>query len=137
MQLYNHVTSKEFVQNFGDTLNMEWEDYDDFERKWGSGNNTDAYAKRYTVWYAYDGIGYLLKHGLIDIDIAYHLNDSAALWQWEKFGQIIKHQREVYNIPELCLWFEYLVEELRKRRKQLGHSDKVPESFGRLFNNNS
>jgi hypothetical protein len=135
MQLYNHVTSKEFVQNFGDTLNMEWEDYEDFERKWGSGNNTEAYAKRYTVWYAYDGIGYLLKHNLIDIDIAYHLNGTAALYQWSKYESIIKYQREVFNIPELALWFEYLVQEIRKRRIKLGHSEQVPESYGRLFTN--
>ena len=136
MQLYNHVTSKEFVKSFGDTLNMDWEDYEDFERKWGSGNNTEAYAKRYSVWYAYEGIGYLLSQRLIDIDIAYHLNGTAALYQWDKYESIIKYQREAFNIPELGLWFEYLVEEIRKRRKQLGHSDEVPESYGRLFINN-
>jgi hypothetical protein len=30
LQLYNHVTSKELVQNFGDTLIMEWDDYEEY-----------------------------------------------------------------------------------------------------------
>ena len=112
---------------------MEWTDYDDFERKWGSGNNTDAYSKRYSVWYAYDGIGYLLSQSLIDLDMAYHLNGTAALVQWEKYGKIILHQREAFNIPELAVWFEYLVDEIKKKRVSLGFTGDVPEDFGRLF----
>ena len=137
MQLYNRVTDKLFIQNYGDTLNMEWSDYEDFERKWGSGNNTDAYSKRYSVWYAYDGVGYLLSQGLIDLEMAYHLNGTAALYQWEKYGDIIHHQRQEFNIPELAVWFEYLVEELKKKRESLGYSGQVPENYGRLFEDKS
>lgn len=33
-----------------EVINMEWTDYDDFERKYGSDYNPDNYAKRMVVW---------------------------------------------------------------------------------------
>ena len=33
-----------------DLMNMEWVDYDDFEKKYGSDTNPIAYAQRLTMW---------------------------------------------------------------------------------------
>ncbi len=43
-------------------LNMEWSDYDDFERKYGSDYNLDNVAKRHLFWIYFDALGCLLRN---------------------------------------------------------------------------
>ena len=49
MSLHNTMNSMEGMSRFLDTMNMEWDDYADFERKYGSDNNPKAYLQRITL----------------------------------------------------------------------------------------
>ena len=49
MSLHNEMVKVEGMVRFLDTMYMEWDDYADFERKYGSDNNPKAYAQRLTL----------------------------------------------------------------------------------------
>jgi hypothetical protein len=46
-------------------MNMEWKDYDEFERKYGSDFNLDNYAKRTTTMIHYNMLGSLVERILL------------------------------------------------------------------------
>ncbi|MFX1475551.1 MAG: hypothetical protein ACFFCO_08780, partial [Promethearchaeota archaeon] len=129
--LYEEITSTENARRYLDLLNMEWKDYDDFERKYGSDNNPDSFAKRYSSWWFYDGIGLLLNKKFVNLDMVYELGGIQAIWQWKKWESIIKEQRKRYKVPDLGIWFEYLAKELMKKREQMGIVAEVPKTYGR------
>ena len=119
------------VHNLGYLLNMQWSDYDDFEKKYGTDSNPEGAALRLGVLYEWNGVGYLLKKGVIDRETAYRLgNNVSATWLWKKFEPVIREMRARYNIPEAFSELEYLMEEDEKTLVERGHSIRVPEEFG-------
>ena len=55
----------QFSSARGDHQNMEWEDYDDFQRKYGSGN-ADCYCKINSMWWTLCNIGRMVLDSMID-----------------------------------------------------------------------
>ncbi|MCX6653967.1 MAG: hypothetical protein NTY03_02470, partial [Candidatus Bathyarchaeota archaeon] len=111
MQIYNHLTSEDSQRRWIDAMNMEWRDYDEYEKKYGSDEHPEIYAKRYASLYEFGGVGYLLKKGLIDRDTAYSLAETQGLWLWRKFESMVREQRVRYNTPESFSDLEYLAAE--------------------------
>ena len=71
----SQLLSEEGQRRYGELLNMEWKDYDDFERKYGSDYNLDNYAKRMNVWKIYNTLGMLVCEKLIEPEVLYRIND--------------------------------------------------------------
>lgn len=92
MQLFQSLNSEEFIKRYIDLLNMEWSDYDDFEKKYGSDEHPENFAKRFSTFYLYDGVGYLLQRGLLDEETAYRLCGLASCYVWKKYEKVIKEQ---------------------------------------------
>jgi len=109
---------------------MEWEDFDDFERKYGSDRNIENFGKRYSSWYFYNRIGWLLHEGVVDIKTVNAITAQFVLWMWDKFGSLIVKQREVFNMPDFCIWFEYLAGEIRRYREEIGYSTEINKGYG-------
>lgn len=103
-------------------LDMQWEDYDDFLRKYDSTVNHDNYAKRAFMFGNQERIGLLLHEKIIDIDTTFKMLDGgySIIQMWNKFEPIFLKQRELYEDPLRYQWFEYLVNELRKERVRRG-----------------
>jgi len=133
MQLFQDMINKDATRDSFELQNMEWEDYEDFELKYGSDNNPDAAVKRLYRWRQLDAIGYLLKKGLIDADMMFQLGTTNVIWQWVKWEPIIKEIRVRYNLPELGVLFEYLANEMKRVIVQRGFSPEPPETFGRYI----
>jgi hypothetical protein len=110
-------------------MNMEWEDYDDYERKYGSDFNPDNYSKRMTSWGRFNMMGLLLRRGLIDKDLLFESTPAAALQHWTKFKDVIRELRRRYNLPLYGVDFEYLAEENRKYILEKGFDPTVPDTF--------
>ena len=110
-------------------MNMDWKDYDDFEKKYGSDNNPEAYTKRITSWGHYSELGYLIKEGYIDAETLYELNGDGMIWAWMKWGPIIKEIRARYNEPEMWKYFDYLAEKLMAVRRGRGVAADLPMTF--------
>jgi hypothetical protein len=135
MQIYQHLRSEESQRRFLDVINMEWIDYDEFERKYGSDDHLDMYTKRISTLYEFNGVGFLLKGGLIDMDTAYSLADTLGLQLWRKFEPIVREQRVRYNVPELYADLEFLAAEVAKRLEERGYSTEMRDAHytGKTF----
>jgi hypothetical protein len=129
MQIYQQLTSKTSTRRWVDMMNMEWKDYDDFERKYGSDDHPDLYAKRTSALYEFNGVGHLLKEGLIDMDTAYGLTEVQGFWLWRKFESMVREQRVRYNVPGIYADLEFLATETTKRLEERGYSSKIPEGL--------
>jgi hypothetical protein len=117
MQIYQELISEANLKTWNETMSWEFEDYDDFVRKY---SDPDSFAKRYSVMRMFDGVGLLLRDGLLDAEKVYDLIDSAVLQQWRKWGPIVKETRTRYPWPDAEEGFEYLYDEMMKVRRQRG-----------------
>jgi hypothetical protein len=121
MHIYQDLSSEANLRNWIEIMSYEFEDYDDFNKKYGSAFNKEAFAKRYSIWRMFDGIGLLLRDGLLNADRVYDLIDSAVIQQWEKWGPIIREYRKE-GWPDGEEGFEYLYDEMMRVRGQRGIS---------------
>ena len=133
MQLYQDLLSENNMRSLLDLLNMEWEDYDDFERKLGSDNNPDSFVKRTSIWFRMNGIGHLLRDGMIDSEKVFDLLGTWIDWLWMKWESIIKELRVRYHQPELYTEFEYLAVEMRRVRLERGITEELPDTYTRYI----
>ena len=91
--LMGFLATEESGKRFVELLKMEWTDYDDFERKYGSDNNPDNYGKRTHLWSQGDTLGYMLKKGLIDKELLFDRMGTGFVYIWVKFEKVIKENR--------------------------------------------
>ena len=117
MQVFQELNSdkrwKEFLESIYVT---DWEDYDDFQRKYGR-ENIDFYSKLNSLFWTYNAIGVLLMDKMIDPKRVYYLLGPMVITQWEKWNQIIEGMREDLDEPEAYGGFDYLYGEMIKLRK--------------------
>ena len=102
---------------------MEWDDFDDFARKYSHTENPDNAAKRFAVWSFFDGLGYMLSREVIDCETMYDMTGNSSIAFWTMYEPIIEGFRERDGRPETWRWFEYLATEMKKVRKQRGLPD--------------
>jgi len=132
-QLSHTPIQAEWNTTYFEVLNWEWEDYGDFEMKYGSDNNIQGAGKRLAIWNYFDLIGKLLREGLLNLDLVYTLNTDAALFQWTKWKDVIEEHRKRYYTSDFMTDWEYLCSELMKRKEELGYSWEVPATLGRYI----
>ena len=118
MRIYEHFSSKQTFSDWWIQLDSHWEDYDDFEKKYGSDNNPDFASVRFTSWNYYEGIGVLLRKGMIELDLTYRLLGVYTLMHWFKWETIIKKMRRSFVGSDFLENFEYLADEMIRMRKK-------------------
>ena len=115
MPLYSNVHDREFLKTIIPILlEWEWTDYDDFHSKYGA-QNIDEYSRFYTILDYFEGIGVLVKRGLIDISFIDDLFSGLIVMYWEKLESIIMEIRVKMNWPQAGEYFEYLYKEIKER----------------------
>jgi hypothetical protein len=125
----NQLLSEEGQRRYGELLNMDWKDYDDFERKYGSDYNLDNYAKRMNVWKTYNTLGMLVREKLVEPEVLYMINDVNPCFMWSKFKDVISEQRKRYGGEDTLSDFEFLNDEILRVRLSRDPSYKVPETL--------
>jgi len=128
MSLHNEMVKVEGMVRFLDTMYMEWDDYADFERKYGSDNNPKAYAQRLSLWNSFNNYGVLLKKGLIDPEMIYDAAGAVIIMSWEKWQPIIIEQRARYFGPNYFEHWEHLATIMRSTQKRRGITWEPPET---------
>jgi len=108
----NQLLSEEGQRRYGELLNMEWTDYDDFEKKYGSDYNLDNYAKRMNAWKTYNTLGMLVREELIEPEVLWRINDVNPCLMWSKFKDIIVEQRKRYGARAYLSDFKFLNDEM-------------------------
>ncbi|MCJ7574033.1 hypothetical protein MUO93_07205 [Candidatus Bathyarchaeota archaeon] len=133
LQFINDVNTglmtEEGLKRYATLLNMEWRDYDDFERKYGSDYNLDNFAMRNSAWNGYDLFGAMLRHGLVDAETLYNSVTTGPFMLWAKFEDVIREQRRRYVGADYLANFEYLAKEMLRIKLQRDPSYKMPETF--------
>ena len=130
IQLYQTKSDQAGLLNWFKLLNMEWKDNDDFLQKYSRVTHPEYLALIESQISFYEGLGVLMKDNKIDSKTVYKLLGRRILMLWAKMHSIIQEWREMDHGPgpDYSEYFEYLVEEMVKIRKQKG----LPMYEGRL-----
>jgi hypothetical protein len=136
MDLYRTYRDPFFRKQYQDILSQKWIDFNDFWEKYGEANNRDAWADWQTVASYFNGIGVLLKQGLIDIDMIDELLAPTVFMAWMRMGPIAEGFKEltkdegfrarfndVEGVGRVKNWvpwsgFKFLYDELKKKEAQ-------------------
>jgi hypothetical protein len=128
--LMQSFLSEEMSKRHGEIMQAEWEDFDDFYRKYDSTVNLDFYAKRDSFFRTFDIWGFQYMSGYLDIGTLWAISNEAVPFLWEKYGPIIEEYkaRGVYPLHEFE-HFEYLAYEMAKMMVKTDPTFKMPSIF--------
>ena len=115
MRLYSTFGSKEFKDAWTRIESIEFKNYDEYVKKYGSGD----YVQCATF---FEGIGVLLQKKLIDINLVDALFSEPLKHMYERMKPIIEGNKEQFHEPRVFEYFEYLYNEMKKREQKLQQS---------------
>jgi hypothetical protein len=104
MQVYDRWASRDMTKMEYEFQQWEWDDYDDYVSKY---HDLENRSLRTTICKYYEGIGVLVKRGLIDPTFVDDLMSSAIMKYWEKYEPIAKEDRKRW-MPMAAEYQEYL-----------------------------
>ena len=115
MQFYNAWLDTDFYTEMIEIAFLwEFEDYEDFMNKYWMTSNLEAFAKWGRAQNYLEGMGVLMKRGLLDPSLMDDLQSGYIITMWEKYEPIIYEIRVRMNQPQFGEFFEYLYSEIRK-----------------------
>ena len=122
MQLHQSKYDQKGLENIFLLMNLKWKTFDDYMEKYGGITGNIELAAALESWLSYfDGLGILVKEGMIDLDMVYNVSFSRILFLWFKFETIIKEFRKSpWNMPDYCQNFEYLANKIIEVRREKG-----------------
>ncbi len=121
--------SEQGFRNYFELLRYEWNDFEDFENKYGSEFNVEATAKRFSTWQEYNLIGMMLRKGLVTADDLWDMGVQGVLFLWEKYKPIIEEERKRYLPKDFLSDFEYLAGEMFIVANEREVSYTIPETL--------
>ena len=117
MKLYATFGSTEFQNTYQKIMGLEFEDYADALKRYAT-SSAEISGAATSVGTFFEGIGVLAKRRLISMDLVDDLFGTMILRTWEKFKPLVKGRREQEGTTETLQWFEYLYNEMLKRKQQ-------------------
>ena len=126
MQLYQSRQDPESVHRFWRIMGLTWENYEDYLQRWGPYANPEGTEEIVLItssWNFLDGLGKMLREGLVDIDTVYDMFGHRILMVWFKFETIIQAIRIEERGgagSDYLLNFEYLADEMIRLKKERG-----------------
>ena len=119
IRLFSMLTDKEFRRDYSRVRHCEFEDYDDFVKRYGSlfdwGQTDGELELRDSFGQMLNTgelLGFLLKRKVADADFLYET--FPALGLWEKVRPIVEGERRKHSIPRMFEYFEYYYNEMRR-----------------------
>ena len=129
MGIFQTTTTKEWVSTTEEMIHVwKWRDFEDYDAKYGELTNIEATGKLNSVLGYWNGVGVLVKRGLIDSDLIYDMKRLTVIELWDKFSPIILEWRRRYSAPQIYVGIESLVDELRQIRVAKGDGVYVERS---------
>jgi len=114
----------EYMEAFVDVENItDWEDVDEFLKKYGPESNPEAFSKYLYAMSIYNLAGVFLKEKIADADLIFQLyQPNTVIGMWEKFEPITRYFRERRRYPDYREPFEFLYNEAKKRYPEIQES---------------
>jgi hypothetical protein len=112
MRLYSTFGSKEFQDAWTRIESIEFKNYDEYVKKYGSGD----YVQCATF---FEGIGVLLQKKLIDIKLVDALFAIPLKYMYERMKPIIEGNKQQFHNQRVFEYFEYLYNEMNRREQKL------------------
>jgi hypothetical protein len=111
-------TRKDFLEACTDIFEAEFNDYDDFVKKYGLPFSKKPIPMSFFIVSNFmERIGVLLKNKLLDISMVSQLMTVTDFW--EKMKPVIEGVRKEENSQSYYEYFEYLYNEVKKREQKL------------------
>ena len=107
-QISDEINSVENWKIVWELMSMEWTDWADFEKKYGSTGNPEVASRRFSILGKLENIGWLLRNGVLDpewVHSQFHVNVTML---WLKFEPYVLQARRAMRTPTIYLGFEYL-----------------------------
>jgi hypothetical protein len=102
----------------------EWDNFQDYQEKYGRHSNYDEHEKYQRVYSVYEGLGVLIHRNLIDVKMIDEIMRSHVLMFWEKIGPIMRELRIHADNPWIAEWTEHLYHEVKKIESTPMHVQK-------------
>ena len=134
MQIWQQYNSVEYAMQRYTVYEMNWDDMDDYERKYPNVPSEDRYpsACEVSIGRTFEGLSLLLQDNLINKEWLYQLYCGDIIRWWEKFDSLIKEMMERgYSHP----WSS--VEPLYREMKEMRESRKLGKLLGRPKKNSN
>jgi len=109
MQVYQKMSDADFMESFWEVFSREWDTVEEYLEKYPS-RTSFAVLTNYL-----EGVGILLKKGLVGRALVYEFFPTNANVLWHKFKPITMWTRENIS-PSYLRTVEYLAEEMDKER---------------------
>jgi hypothetical protein len=118
VNLYSAFTSDDFLVSMLKVVNLEFEDYRDFVKKYGSLlSETPISVAVYKIANYFDEVGTLLHRGVFDLDMVFEFLMIPTLTYCDKLKPLIEGFRKETGSKLGFSWFEYLYNEMKKREQ--------------------
>ena len=123
LRLYSKLSSPEFNNALRTFMNLQFKDYDDYEKKYGeplSKTNVEARQSTAEVGQFFEMVGTLLLEGYVDLHLIYDVFGVAVIKMvYEKSQPLIVGNRKKTNDQIQGIGFEYLYNELIRKEPKL------------------
>jgi hypothetical protein len=100
--------------DYSEIMDVKWDNYDDFDSKYGLESNPDYFRKRRRMWRIMNVTGLLVRDGLIDVRSYVQYVNRGPLFMWRKFKDIIEETRRRNDYPDYFIGLEHLAGEIEK-----------------------
>lgn len=99
LNIFNVYASKQFQKDSEELMQVwNWTDYDDFFAKYGPDVDPEAHAIWDSICTWLEGLGVLVKRGLIDPELVYDIMYGFIINFWERHLPIFTRFREQWNL---------------------------------------
>jgi hypothetical protein len=113
MPIYSTFYSDEFLKAFYAIMSLTYDNYDDYVAKYSYTANPEVGRSHAKVNMYLEGIGVLVKRGLIEPSLVDDLMSSIVVSYWEKYGPYILEVRVRRNHPQNGEYVEYLYGQIK------------------------
>jgi hypothetical protein len=120
MSLYSVWGSRDVLDAHRRFMTIKVEDYDSFVKEHGSVTDSlQLYTDIDQIGWFFNLMGFLVKEKIVNIRLVDELLGYWVIKNWETIKPLAYGWRKQYNIPESYHWFEYIYNEMKKRKQQL------------------
>ena len=116
VRLSTYVVSRDFMEAVMDIHEAEFEDYDDFVRKYGKPFSKKQIPMSFTIVGNFcEQLGVLYRNKLIDISLIDQLFGVRGIWKIMR--PLIEGMRKEEHDQSIFEWFENLYNEMKKKEQ--------------------